>query len=168
MRVGGTPTVLGAATLGRSLAQSLIAELGTLAAGAAARARDWSLDADRLTTELVYLSVLTTGFAIETGLPAPGAAETRAAFEHAVLTSAPGGVDHAGLTAREREYRGAFGNPHPELGRAYSIGRTFARLCHSSREVAVVECGARVYIEQLAARLKLLTEVIVVSEPTAG
>ena len=85
-----------------------------------------------------------------------------------MLTSAPGGVDHAGLTAREREYRGAFGNPHPELGRAYSIGRTFARLCHSSREVAVVECGARVYIEQLAARLKLLTEVIVVSEPTAG
>jgi hypothetical protein len=164
----GTPAILGAATLGRALAQSVIAESGPLGAGTAAFARAWSLEADRLTVELYYLSLLTTRFAIEVGLPAPSGAEVQAAFEHALLASAGDRVNEAGLKARMREYRDAFGDPHAELGRAYSIGRTFARLCHSGREVAVIECGARVYIEQLAARLKLLSEVTVVSETTAG
>jgi hypothetical protein len=163
-----TPAVLGAATLGRALAQSVIAESGPLAAGAAAFARAWSLEADRLTVELFYLSLLTTRFAVDVGLPAREGAEARAAFEHALLASAGDRVNEAGLAARLREYRDAFADRPPELGRAYAIGRTFARLCHSGREVAVIECGARVYIEQLAARLRLLAEVTVVSASPAG
>ena len=162
------PAILGPATLGRALAQSVIAESGPLGAGTTAFARALSLDADRLTAELFYLSLLTTRFAIEAGLPADCGAEVQAAFEHALMACGSERVNEAGLKARLREYRDAFGDPHPELGRAYSIGRTFARLCHSGREVAVIECGARVYIEQLAARLKLLAEVTVVSESTAG
>ena len=112
----GTPAVLGAATLGRAMAQSVIAESGPLGGGTAAFARAWSLEADRLTVELFYLSLLTTRFAIEVGLPAPSSGEVQAAFEHALLASAGDRVNEAGLKARMREYRDAFGDPHPELG----------------------------------------------------
>ncbi len=167
-KVAKPSAVLGAGTLGRALAQSVIAERGPLGASMAEFARALSLDPDRLTIELFYLSVLTTRFAIDIGLSEPGGPAVRGAFEHAILASAGDRVNEAGLMGRLHEYRDAFSDPHPELGRAYSIGKTFARLCHSAREVAVIECGARIYIEQLASRLKLLAEVTVVVEPTAG
>ena len=39
-------------------------------------------------------------------------------------------------------------HPHPELGRAYGIGRTFARHCNCSHELRP-SSAARAYIEQL-------------------
>ena len=47
-------------------------------------------------------------------------------------------------------------------GRAYAIGRTFARHCHCSHEVAVIEFGARAYMEHLPPMLALVRGVTVV------
>lgn len=67
-----------------------------------------------------------------------------------------------GLAARVRDYKDAFNHPPPELGRAYVIGRTFARHCHCTHEIAVIEFGARASMEQLAPRLGLLRSVALV------
>ena len=94
--------------------------------------------------------------------PASPHARVEAAFEHALWSGAPWRASAAGLGARLRDYKDAFNHPHPELGRAYVIGRTFARHCHCSHEVAVIEFGARAYMEQLPPMLGVLRSVTLV------
>ncbi len=130
---------------------------------AIAFARALSLDADCLHAELIYLSILTTRFALGVALGAgESPARVRAAFERALWSGAPWRASASGLSARRREYKDAFNHPHPELGRAYMIGSTFTRHCNSSHEVAVIEFGARAYMEQLPPMLGLLRSVTLV------
>lgn len=158
-----TATVTTADALGAELARAVRARADIPGDSVAELARALSLDADRLQTELVYLSILTTQFALGVALGS-GDAHTRAAsaFERALWSSGAWRASATGLTARRREYRDAFNHPHPELGRGYVIGRTLARHCNCSHEVAAIEFGARVYMEQLASALGVLRSVTVV------
>jgi hypothetical protein len=155
------PAAVASGTLGHSLAQAIMSGGSQPGDGAASFARTLSLDAARLHLELTYLSLLTTRFAIDLTFAGDAAAGVIHGFDDALR----GGVwhgTHAGLLARRREYRDAFTRPHPDLGRAYSIGRTFARLCGSRHELAVIELGARAYIERLPAVLQVLRGLTVV------
>ena len=58
-----------------------------------------------------------------------------------------------------REYQHLLSQPHPDYGRAYGMGRVFARLCGASHDVSVIELGATAFVEQLAPILGLLRSV---------
>jgi hypothetical protein len=156
-------SVATADAIGAELARLVRTRADTSADPVAPFARKHSLDEDRLYVELLYLLILTTQFAIGVAL---GAGETKtrvaAAFELALWAAPPGRTSPSGLIARAREYRDAFKHPHPELGRAYVVGRTLARHCNCGHEVAVIELGARGYMEQLPPMLGLLRSVTVV------
>ena len=156
-------SVTTADVLGVELARSLRTRAEGMSDGVASFARSQSLDVDRVHVELIYLSILTTQFAMGVAFGA-GESHTQlgASFERALWSGAPWRASAAGLAARLREYKDAFNRPHPELGRAYVIGKTFARHCNSSHEVAVIEFGARAYMDQLPAILGLLRSVTVV------
>ena len=149
--------------LGAELARAVMARADTPGEGVAGFSTALSLDADRVHVELIYLSILTTQFALGVALGAGESnARVTAAFERALWSGAPWRASASGLRARRREYKDAFNHPHPELGRAYVIGRTFARHCRCSHEVAVIEFGARAYMEHLAPMLGLLRSVTLV------
>ena len=156
-------SVASADVLGAELARAVMTQAETAGEGLAGFARTLSLDAHRLHVELTYLSILTTQFALGVAL---GAGESKArvatAFERALWSGAPWLASASGLRARRREYTDAFNHPHPELGRAYVVGRTFARYCGCSHDVAVIEFGARAYMEQLPPMLGLLRSVTLV------
>lgn len=156
-------SVTSADALGVELARGVKTRADAIGEGVAGFARALSLDADRLQVELIYLSILTTQFALSVALGAGESnARVGAAFERALWSGEPWRASAGGLVARLRDYRDAFNNPHPELGRAYVIGRTFARHCHCSHEIAVIEFGARAYMDQLPPMLGLLRSVSVV------
>jgi hypothetical protein len=156
-------SVATADVLGAELARAVMTRTETPGEGVAGFSTALSLDADRLHSELIYLSILTTQFALGVALGADEAhGRVTAAFERALWSGAPWRASASGLRARRREYNDAFNHPHPELGRAYVIGRTFARHCSCSHEVAVIEFGARAYMEQLAPMLGLLRSVTLV------
>ena len=149
--------------LGGELARGIRTRGDDMGEGVTGFARALSLDTERLQVELIYLSILTTRFALGVALGAGEPhARVEAAFERALWSGAPWRASAAGLSARLRDYKDAFNHPHPELGRAYVIGRTFARHCHCSHEVAVIEFGARAYMEQLPPMLGVLRSVTLV------
>ena len=153
-------SVATADVLGAELARAVMTRADTPGEGVAGFSAALSLDADRLRVELIYLSILTTQFALGVALGAGESnARVTAAFERALWSGAPWRASASGLRARRREYKDAFDHPHPELGRAYVIGRTFARHCSCSHEIAVIEFGARAYMEHLAPMLGLLRSV---------
>ena len=160
---GASVSATSADVLGAELARSVRTQAEAMSDGVAAFARSQSLDADRMHVELIYLSILTAQFALGVAL---GTGETHAlvgaSFERGLWSGAPWRASAAGLAARLREYKDAFNHPHPELGRAYVIGRTFARHCNCSHEVSVIEFGARAYMDQLPPMLGLLRSVTVV------
>jgi hypothetical protein len=160
-------SVTTADVLGVELARGIRAQADAMSDGVAGFARSHSLDADRLHVELIYLSILTTQFALGVAL-GESHARVGAAFERALWAADPWRASASGLAARLREYKDAFNHPHPEMGRAYVIGRTFARHCHCSHEVAVIEFGARAYMDQLPPILGLLRSVTVVSAGPAA
>ena len=146
--------------LGDELARSLRTRAEVMSEGVTAFAKTLSLDPDRLQVELVYLSIVTTQFAMGVALGTDeSCARVGAALERALWSGPPWRATANGLTARLRDYRDAFNHPHPELGRAYVIGRTFARHCHCSHEIAVIEYGARAYMDQLPLMIALLRSV---------
>ncbi len=156
-------SVTTADALGIELARAVMTQAEATGESVIAFAGALSLDTDRLHAELIYLSILTTQFALGVALGAgESTARVRAAFQRALWAGAPWRASASGLSARLREYKDAFNHPHPELGRAYVIGRTFARHCHCSHEVAVIEFGARAYMEQLPPMLGLLRSVTLV------
>jgi len=67
----------------------------------------------------------------------------------------------ADLDARTPAYEEALNHPHPDYGRGYGVGRTFARLCGATHDLPVIEFGARAYVEQLPPILTLLRGVVV-------
>lgn len=148
--------------LGLELARAVRTQAEAPGAGLIDFAVALSLDTDRLRVELIYLSILTTQFALLVALGAgPDHGRVSAAFEQALWAGAPWRASESGLAARAREYKDAFNHPHPDLGRAYGIGRTFARHCHCSHEIAAIEFGARAYMEQLPPMIELLRSVTV-------
>jgi len=87
-----------------------------------------SLAPSRVARELGYLSILTTRFCIESVLKDdPSLSRVVQAFCGALWANAPWGPHASGLTRRAADYEEAFNTPHPELGRAYRIGRVLAR-----------------------------------------
>lgn len=152
-----------AADLAADLARAVLTRLGSSADDVGALASAMSLDPARVRGELAYLLVLITRFCIDVGVAEPGASpRLAAAFEAAVLSADTLGLTPRGLRVRRREYRDALSNPHPEFGRAYSVGRVFARYCDASHEVAVIEFAARTYMDQLPPMLGRLRSVRVV------
>jgi len=153
-------SVTTAEALGVELARGLRTRAEVPGEGVTGFAKALSLDQDRLQVELVYLSIVTSQFALGVALGTDeSSACVGAALERALWYGPPWRASAGGLTARLREYRDAFNHPHPELGRAYVIGRTFARHCHCSHEIAVIEFGARAYMDQLSLTIALLKSV---------
>jgi hypothetical protein len=156
-------SVAAADVLGVELARAVLTQAETPGEGVAGFSTSLSLDGERLHVELIYLSILTTQFALSVALGAgESTARVIATFERALWAGAPWRASASGLEDRRREYIDAFNHPHPQLGRAYVIGRTFARYCGCSHEVAVIEFGARAYMGQLAPMLRLLRSVTLV------
>ena len=78
------------------------------------------------------------------------------------MAATPLAITPRGLRVRMRDYRDALQHPHPEFGRAYSVGRVFARYCDASRELAVLEFAAHTYMGQLPVMLARLRGVRIV------
>jgi len=157
------PTTITAEALGRSLARSVVARTSRPGEGVAALAARFSVDPSRVTRELGYLSVVTTRFCVETVLCGEASrGRLVEAFYAELWSNASWGPHASGLSRRVTDYEDAFNHPHPELGRAYRLGRIFARWCRARNDVAFLELGARAYLEQLALTLAHLrgTQVV--------
>ncbi len=153
---------IGAEALGGELARSVRQRAEQPARGVGEFARAYSLDAERVQAELTYLSIVTMQFCIGAGLPDhPRQREVGVAFYAALWAGGAWRADQPGLASRIPHYETALNNPDPALGRAYGMGRAFARLCGASHDVPVIEFGARAYVEQLAPILELLRGVAV-------
>jgi hypothetical protein len=142
---------------GAELARSVIEQTRQVGDGVQALVQRLSLDASRVVRELGYLSVFTMRFCIGATLEDDATrARVLEAFYAALWTDRAWGPHVSGLERRAPDYEHAFNNPHPDYGRGYPIGRAFARWCHARDDVAVIELGARVYVEQLPRILGLL------------
>ena len=148
-----------AATLAGMLAGTLVTRLESSGADVDALARAMSLDVSRVRVELSYLLVVTTQFCIAAAVDEEAQALLQSEFASAALAARPLALTPRGLRVRMREYRDALQHPHPELGRAYSVGRVFARFCDAARELAVIEFAAHTYMAQLPPMLGRLREV---------
>jgi hypothetical protein len=157
-----TPPRIDADALGAELARSVIARFGAPGEGITAFAAAMSLEAERVQDELAYLSIVTMHFCIGVAIDDPSARARVAAAFHGTLWSAPSWRATAdGLQSRILEYETALNRPHPQLGRAYGVGRAFARRCGAAHDVPVIEFGARGYVDQLTPILGLLRGVTV-------
>jgi hypothetical protein len=151
-----------AAALAAFLAGTLVTRLESSRADVDALAQAMSLDQARVRTELSYLLVATTQFCIAAAIDAEAEPRLQAAFAQAALAAKRLAITPRGLRVRMRDYRDALQHPHPEFGRAYSVGRVFARYCDASRELAVLEFAAQTYMAQLPPMLARLRGVNVV------
>jgi hypothetical protein len=159
----GPATPTSAEMLGADLAASVIARALRSDESAASFARPLNLDAERVRSELAYLSIFTMHFCIDSVLgTSPVRAVVLRAFYDALWSREDWGPTASGIERRIREYGDAFDHPHPEYGRGYWTGRVFARLCGASHDVAVIELGARAYVSQLPPILTFLRSVAVV------
>ena len=149
-----------AANLASDLARALATRVHSTAADVNALVRSMSLDPARVGAEYAYLLIVITQFCIDAGVADPPArAALTGAFASAVQSVATLRASERGIHLRRHAYGDALSNPHPEFGRAYSVGRVFARYCDASHEVAVIAFGARVYMEQLPPMLVRLRGV---------
>ena len=153
------PASESAATLAGVLAGALVTRLECSSVDVDTLARAMSLDRTRVRAELSYLLVAITQFCIRFAADEQAEPRLQAAFEAAALAAMPLAVTTRGLRVRMREYRDAMQHPHPEFGRAYSVGRVFARYCDASRELTVIEFAAHTYMTQLPPMLARLREV---------
>jgi hypothetical protein len=156
-------TTITAEALGATLARSLVVRASRPGDGVSSLAARLSLNPSRVTRELGYLSILTAHFCVGVVLKdEPALARVVAAFYRALWSGVRWGPHPSGLSRRMADYEDAFNNPDPELGRVYRVGREFARRCRAREDVAVIELGARAYLEQLPLSLDLLRGVSVV------
>jgi hypothetical protein len=152
-----------AADLAADLASALATRVYSTADAVQTLVRSMSLDPTRVAAEYAYLLIVITQFCIDAGVNHPHArAAVDRAFESAVQSVAALRASERGIRLRRHAYGEALSNPHPEFGRAYSVGRVFARYCDASLEVAVIDFGARTYMEQLPPMLGRLRSVTVV------
>jgi hypothetical protein len=157
------PVTITADLLGAQLAQSVKTRAGQPPAGVAEFAASMAIDPERLQTELVYLAIVTMHFCIGATMTGDASARLLGAYYRGLWGGAQWRADAASLDARTPAYQDALNNPHPDFGRGYGIGRTFARLCGATHDVPVIEFGARAYVEQLPPILTLLRSVVVVA-----
>jgi hypothetical protein len=151
-----------AEALGARLAHSVLSrseEAGSALAEFAAR---MNLERERVQAELAYISIITMHFCVSVVF-GPGGDDARVldGFYRALWSGAPWCATERGWRSRVREYQHLLSQPHPDFGRAYGVGRTFARLCGASHDVAVIELGATAFVEQLAPILGVLRSVTV-------
>ena len=111
--------------------------------------------------KLAYLSIVTMHFCITAGLAADVAPRVLGSYYRALWTGDSWRARPADLDARTPAYEDALNHPHPDYGRGYGVGRTFARLCGATHDLPVIEFGARAYVEQLPPILTLLRGVVV-------
>jgi hypothetical protein len=146
-----------AEVFGAELARSVIERTSRPGDGVHGLSERLSLDPARVGRELGYLSVFTMRFCIGATFEDDAArARVLEAFYAALWADPAWGPHASGLGRRAAEYEDAFNNPHPDYGRGYRIGRVFARRCRARDDVAVIELGARAYVEQLPSILGLL------------
>ena len=152
-----------AADLAADLASALATRVHSTADEVQTLVRTMSLDPVRVAAEYAYLLIVVTQFCIDAGVdePQPRTALGRA-FKSAVQSAAALRASARGIELRRHAYGDALSNPHPEFGRAYSVGRVFARYCDASLEVAVIDFGMRTYMDQLPPMLGRLRSVTVV------
>ena len=154
---------IAAEALGAELARSVRERSGPPADGIVAFASAMSLNPERVQDELAYLSIVTMHFCIGAAIEdEPLRLRVAGGFYHTLWSGAPWRASAGGLETRTLEYETALNNPHPELGRAYGLGRGFARQCAAAQDVPVIEFGARAYVEQLSPILSLLRSVTIV------
>ena len=152
-----------ARTLGAELARSVRARSGPPADGIVAFAAAMALDPERVQDELAYLAIVTMHFCIGAAVEdAAVRARVAAGFYLALWAGDPWRASMEGLESRTTDYESALNHPHPELGRAYGIGRGFARQLGAAQDVPVIEFGARAYLEQLSPILGLLRGLTIV------
>jgi hypothetical protein len=142
---------------GAELARSVVERTSEPGEGVQSLAARLSLSPSRVTRELGYLSVFTMRFCVTAVLEDDTArARVLGAFYAALWADGSWGPHASGLTRREADYEDAFNNPHPDYGRGYRLGRVFARWCRAREDVAVIELGARAYVQQLPRVLHVL------------
>jgi hypothetical protein len=151
--------VIDAEVLGSSLAASVIARSSGFSAAADSLARALDLDPRRVQGELAYVSIFTVHFCVHAVFDDALAARVVHTMYEA-LWAAPEtwSTTREGASERARDYADALAHPHAEYGRAYTVGRVFARWCGASHDVVVVECGARAYMTQLAPLVAFLRQ----------
>jgi hypothetical protein len=148
---------IAAELFGETLARSVVHRTTEPGEGVRVLAARLSLDPSRVTRELGYLGVFTMRFCITTVLKDdPALGRVLDAFYPALWVDRSWGPHASGLTRRVADYEDAFSTPHPDYGRGYRIGRVFARWCHAREDVALMELGARAYVEQLPRVLDVL------------
>ena len=150
-----------AEALGAELAQSVKARAAISGAGVTGFATTMAIDPERLQDELAYLSIVTMHFCVGAALASEAAPRVLASYYRELWTRDAWRANQADLEARTLVYQDALNHPHPDYGRGYGMGRTFARLCGATHDVPVIELGARAYVEQLPPILTLLRGVVV-------
>jgi hypothetical protein len=147
------------AALGAALARSVLGRSGYLTPGLVDFATRMNVPRDRLQAELAHVSIITMHFCIGVVFGAGADAAIVDGFYRTLWAAPPWCATERGWRSRVREYQHLLSQPHPEHGRAYGVGRAFARLCGASHDVAVIELGATAFVEQLAPILGLLRTV---------
>ena len=101
-----------------------------------------TIDKDVLQKELSYLQVFLIDFMTQMTLnDVPTRKAVLGAF-YERLRENTDAVD-AHLASRFDDYLVAANSPHPELGRGWSIGKAFAKLCKAEDHALVIHVGAR-------------------------
>jgi hypothetical protein len=155
------PVEIAAEALGAQLAQSVKARAAEPGAGVTGFATTMAIDPGRLQDELAYLSIVTMHFCVSAALPPDVTPRVMASYYRELWTREAWRASRPELEARTLAYEDALNRPHPEFGRGYGVGRTFARLCGATHDLPVIELGARAYVEQLPPILTLLRGVAV-------
>ena len=146
--------------LGAALARSVRARSNALTPAVLAFATRMNVPHERIQTELAYIAIITMHFCVGVAF---GSARADGAitdgFYRALWSPPAWCATERGWRSRVREYQHLLSQPHPEYGRAYGVGRVFARLCGASHDVPMIELGATAFVEQLAPILGLLRSV---------
>jgi hypothetical protein len=145
---------------GAALGRSVLERSRQLSPGIVDFATRMNLPRPRLQAELAYVSIITMHFCIGIAFGHDGAdAAILNGFYRTLWAGNDWCATERGWRSRMREYQHLLSQPHPEYGRAYGVGRVFARLCGASHDVPVIELGATAFVEQLAPILGLLRTV---------
>ena len=161
MPVGEPFVDVTAEALGAELAGSVKARAALAGAGVTGFAATMAIDPERLQDELAYLSIVTMHFCVSAGLAPEVTPRVLGSYYRALWSGDAWRARPADLDARTPAYEHALNHPHPDYGRGYGMGRTFARLCGATHDLPVIELGARAYVEQLPPILTLLRGVVV-------
>jgi hypothetical protein len=147
-------------SLGAALARSVLERSRDLSPGIVEFAARMNVPRERLQAELGYVAIITMHFCIGVVFGQNGADRAiLSGFYRTLWARSEWCATERGWRSRLREYQHLLSEPHPEYGRAYGVGRVFARLCGASHDVPVIELGATAFVEQLAPILGLLRTI---------